>query len=103
DSLVPLVQGDAAGPRRYLPFAVRFHLHPDANASLARDRKSVLIRGPSNVGWWLRNDAADVEIAASAHFDHGHARKAGQIVLKSQVRPEVGAKIRWKLVRAEGH
>jgi uncharacterized heparinase superfamily protein len=103
DSLVPLVQGDAAGPRRYLPFSVRFHLHPDANASLARDRKSVLIRGPSNVGWWLRNDALDVEIAASAHFDHGHARKAGQIVLKSRVRPEVGAKIRWKLVRAEGH
>jgi uncharacterized heparinase superfamily protein len=38
----------------------------------------------------------------SAHFDHGHARKAGAIVLKSQVRPEKGAKIRWKLTRAEG-
>lgn len=102
DSLIPLVPGDALGPRRYLPFAARFHLHPDARASIARDGKSVLIRGPSNVGWWLRNDAVDVEIAASAHFDHGQARKAGQIVLKSQVRPEVGAKIRWKLTRAEG-
>ncbi|MBU4434669.1 MAG: heparinase II/III family protein [Alphaproteobacteria bacterium] len=102
DSLLPLIPGDPAGPRRYLPFAVRFHLHPDARASIARDGKSVLIRGPSNVGWWLRNDAVDVEIAASAHFDHGQARKAGQIVLKSQVRPEIGAKIRWKLTRAEG-
>ncbi|ALL14860.1 heparinase II/III family protein [Caulobacter henricii] len=102
DSLIPIAPGDAAGPRRYLPFAARFHLHPDARASIARDGKSVLIRGPSNVGWWLRNDAVDVEIAASAHFDHGQARKAGQIVLKSQVRPEVGAKIRWKLTRAEG-
>lgn len=102
DSLIPLTPGDPAGPRRYLPFAVRFHLHPDARASIARDGKSVLIRGPSNIGWWLRNDAVDVDIAASAHFDHGHARKAGQIVLKSQVRPEVGAKIRWKLTRAEG-
>ena len=73
-----------------------------ARASIARDGKSVLIRGPSNIGWWLRNDAVDVEIAPSAHFDHGLARKAGQIVLKSQVRPEVGAKIRWKLTRAEG-
>jgi uncharacterized heparinase superfamily protein len=89
-------------PRRYLPFAVRFHLHPEARASIARDGKSVLIRGPSNIGWWLRNDAVDVEIAPTAHFDHGLARKAGQIVLKSQVRPEVGAKIRWKLTRAEG-
>lgn len=104
DSLTPLNADPAAadGPRRYLPFAVRFHLHPEARASIARDGKSVLIRGPNNIGWWLRNDAVDVEIAPSAHFDHGLARKAGQIVLKSQVRPEVGAKIRWKLTRAEG-
>ena len=104
DSLSPLALDPKAaeGPRRYLPFAVRFHLHPEARASIARDGKSVLIRGPSNIGWWLRNDAVDVEIAPSAHFDHGLARKAGQIVLKSQVRPEVGAKIRWKLTRAEG-
>ena len=80
-----------------------FHLHPDARASLARDGKSVLIKGPSNVGWWLRNDAVDVNIAPSAHFDHGHARRAGAIVLKSQVRPEKGAKIRWKLARAADH
>lgn len=104
DALTPFAAapGAADGPRRYLPFAVRFHLHPEARASIARDGKSVLIRGPSNIGWWLRNDAVDVEIAPSAHFDHGLARKAGQIVLKSQVRPEVGAKIRWKLTRAEG-
>lgn len=103
DSLIPLAaEPDASGPRRYLPFAVRFHLHPEARASIARDGKSVLIRGPNNIGWWLRNDAVDVEIAPSAHFDHGLARKAGQVVLKSQVRPEVGAKIRWKLTRAEG-
>ncbi len=104
DSLSPIALDPTAadGPRRYLPFAVRFHLHPEARASIARDGKSVLIRGPNNIGWWLRNDAVDVEIAPSAHFDHGLARKAGQIVLKSQVRPEVGAKIRWKLTRAEG-
>ena len=104
DSLTPLAAAPdaASGPRRYLPFAVRFHLHPEARASIARDGKSVLIRGPSNIGWWLRNDAVDVAIAPSAHFDHGLARKAGQVVLKSQVRPEVGAKIRWKLTRAEG-
>jgi uncharacterized heparinase superfamily protein len=103
DSLIPIVAGGEDGPRRYLPFMVSFHLHPDARASLARDGKSVLIKGPSNVGWWLRNDAVDVAIAPSAHFDHGHARRAGTIVLKSQVRPEKGAKIRWKLARATDH
>ncbi|WP_156400316.1 heparinase II/III family protein [Caulobacter sp. Root655] len=103
DSLIPIVAGAEDGPRRYLPFMVSFHLHPDARASLARDGRSVLIKGPSNVGWWLRNDAVDVAIAPSAHFDHGHARRAGTIVLKSQVRPEKGAKIRWKLARATDH
>ncbi|CAN5188970.1 heparinase II/III family protein [soil metagenome] len=103
DSLLPLVAGGEDGPRRYLPFMISFHLHPDARASLARDGKSVLIKGPSNIGWWLRNDAVDVAITPSAHFDHGHARRAGTIVLKSQVRPEKGAKIRWKLARATDH
>lgn len=103
DSLLPIVSGGEDGPRRYLPFMISFHLHPDARASLARDGKSVLIKGQSNVGWWLRNDAVDVAIAPSAHFDHGHARRAGTIVLKSQVRPEKGAKIRWKLARAADH
>ena len=103
DSLIPIGEARDDGPRRYLPFMVSFHLHPDARASLARDGKSVLIKGPSNVGWWLRNDAVDVAIAPSAHFDHGHARRAGTIVLRSQVRPEKGAKIRWKLARAADH
>ncbi|WP_082560745.1 heparinase II/III family protein [Caulobacter sp. Root487D2Y] len=103
DSLIPIGSANPDGPRRYLPFSVTFHLHPDARASLARDGKSVLIKGPSNVGWWLRNDAVDVAITPSAHFDHGQSRPAGAILLKSQVRPEKGAKIRWKLARAADH
>ena len=103
DSLIPLAVATNDGPRRYLPFMISFHLHPDARASLARDGKSVLIKGPSNIGWWLRNDAVDVAITPSTHFEHGHARRAGAIVLKSQVRPEKGAKIRWKLARAADH
>lgn len=91
-----------AAPRRYMPFTVRFHLHPDCRASLARDHKSVLLRGPSDQGWWLRNDAAEVSLEASAHFDaDGTARRAQQVVLKGQVRLDKGGRIRWKLSRAE--
>lgn len=103
DSLIPMAESKSDVPRRYHPFKISFHLHPDARASLARDGKSVLIKGPSNIGWWLRNDAPDVSIQAAPHFDHGHARQAGVIVLKSQVRVEKGAKIRWKLARAADH
>ena len=94
-----VVEGD--GPRRYVPFAVRFHLHPDTRASVARDRKSVLLQGPSNIGWWLRNDAVEVSIEASAHVQGGRLRRTSQIVLRGQVRPEKGGRVRWKLSRAE--
>ncbi len=106
DSFTPqAVKDDAksrAAPRRYMPFTVRFHLHPDCRASIARDNKSVLLRGPSNQGWWLRNDAAEVSLEASAHFQDGLALRTQQIVLKGQVRLDKGGRIRWKLSRAEG-
>lgn len=89
-------------PRRYLPFTVRFHLHPDARASLARDGKSVLLKGPSNQGWWLRNDALEVSVEPSAHFEKGRARRSSQVVLTGQCRLDSGGRIRWKLSRAEG-
>jgi uncharacterized heparinase superfamily protein len=90
------------GPKRYFPFAVRFHLHPDARASLARDNKSVLIKGSAGVGWWLRNDAPEVSVEPSVHFDGGEARRSSQIVLRGQARPDKGGRIRWKLALAEG-
>jgi uncharacterized heparinase superfamily protein len=93
-------EGD--GPRRYVPFAVRFHLHPDTRASVARDKKSVLLQGPSNVGWWLRNDAVEVSIEVSTHVQGGKLRRTSQIVLRGQVRPDKGGRVRWKLSRAEG-
>ncbi len=91
-----------AGPGRYLPFTVRFHLHPDARASLARDNKSVLLKGPAGVGWWLRNDAPEVAVEPSAHFVGGELRRSSQIVLRGQARPDKGGRLRWKLALAEG-
>lgn len=103
DAFRPEVEGPPEdGPRRYLPFHVRFHLHPDARASLARDGKSVLLKGPSDQGWWLRNDAIEVAVEPSAHFEHGRPRRSTQVVLTGQVRLDVGGRIRWKLSRAEG-
>ena len=91
-----------AGRPRYLPFSVRFHLHPDARASLARDQKSVLIRGPSNQGWWLRSDAPEVSIEPSAHFEDGKTRRSSQVVLRARARSDSGGRVRWKLAVADG-
>ncbi len=80
-----------------LPIALHFHLHPDVRASLARDQRSVLLRGPSNVGWWLRNDAGEVTVEASVSFLNGAPRRTTQIVLRGRLRADRGGRVRWKL------
>ncbi|MEW6018070.1 MAG: heparinase II/III family protein [Pseudomonadota bacterium] len=88
--------------RRFIPFVARFHVHPEARASLARDGKSVLIKPEGeDTGWWLRNDAMEVAIESSVVFQDGQARRTSQIVLRGQVRQESGARLRWKLAAAE--
>jgi uncharacterized heparinase superfamily protein len=102
DRFLPPHMGVDDNKRRFTPFTVRFHLHPDTRASVARDNKSVLLQGPSNIGWWLRNDAVDVSIAHSANVEDGRLRRTSQIVLRGQARPDKGGRLRWKLTRAEG-
>lgn len=97
DRFVPLT----AGANRNLPFTVRFQLHPDARATLARDSRSILIQGPTAGGWWLRNDAREVSIEAAVHMLDGRARRTAQVVLRSQIQGDRGGRIRWKLARVE--
>jgi uncharacterized heparinase superfamily protein len=104
-------QGELRGEDRFVPAAaaidrmtpvdIRFHLHPDAKASIARDQRSVLIRGASNVGWWLRNDAAEVLIEPSVHFVDGRPRNCSQVVLRGRLRADRGGRVRWKLALVE--
>jgi uncharacterized heparinase superfamily protein len=84
-------------PRRAPSYAVRFHLPPEVQVSLARDKRSVLLRGPSNRGWWFRNDAPDVLLETSTHFEDHLAHRGAQIVLKGPINAVGGARVRWKL------
>ena len=102
DAFQPVVDKPLDGPRHYYPFTVRFHLHPDARASLARDYKSVLLKGPSEQGWWLRNDAIEVSVEPSLHIENGVQRRTVQVVLRGQASADKGGRVRWKLSRAEG-
>ncbi|ESQ75783.1 heparinase II/III family protein [Asticcacaulis sp. AC402] len=83
-------------------FTVRFLLHPEVQASLARDRKSVLLRGPGGRGWWLRHDARDVTLETGWVFERGAARKSVLIALRGTARLETSTRVRWKLSPAEG-
>jgi uncharacterized heparinase superfamily protein len=79
------------------PYAVRFQLEPGVQASLARDRRSILLRGHSGRGWWFRTDGPDVAIEPSVHVDDGLTRRSLQIVVRGSARTDSESKIRWKL------
>lgn len=99
--IAPAEEGSEAS-RRFIPFLVRFHLHPEVRASVALDRKSVLLRPPGDeTGWWLRNDALEVVIEPSVFWQDGQPRRSNQVVLRGQARQSAGARIRWKLAAAE--
>jgi uncharacterized heparinase superfamily protein len=84
------------------PYAVRFHLHPQVQVSLARDGRSVLLRGPSGRGWWFRSDAAEVAIEPGGWFENGAFRRASQIALRGVARTDAPTKVRWKIAPAGG-
>ncbi len=84
------------------PYALRFHLEPGVGASLARDRRSILLRGHSGRGWWFRTDGPDVAIEPSVHIDEGLTRRSLQIVVRGSVRTDAESRIRWKLSPAGG-
>ena len=103
DRLSPLQQ---RGPRntdgrRFVAVTVRFHLHPEVSALVARDKTSVLLKADGQTrGWWLRSDAAEVTLEPSTHYQSGQARRSQQIVLRGQARLDAGARLRWKLSAA---
>lgn len=82
-------------------YELRFHLHPEVQASLARDKKSILLRGPGGRGWWLRHDAREVAIDRANIFDKGELRKSSVIILRGICVCLEQNRIRWKLSPAE--
>ena len=84
-------------PARVIAFAACFQLPPGAGATLARDGKSVLLKGVADEAWWLRNDAHEARIEAAAHFRDGRRLTARRIVLAGHLRTDKGGRIRWKL------
>ena len=101
DRLTVAAARRGADGRRFIPFAVRFHLAPKVSALIARDRKGVLIKAEGEeTAWRLRTDALEVAIEPSAQYADSAARLGEQIVLRGQARLDAGGRIRWKLTAA---
>lgn len=107
DTLVrPLADGRSTKPEA-IPFAVRFHLHP--NVTVERGPSGALAVRTAQTGqlWRLRTDAAIVDLEPSIYLaDPGGPLKARQIVLKSMADPNGAGdgapnRIRWAFTRFE--
>jgi uncharacterized heparinase superfamily protein len=79
-------------------FAVRFHLHPSVQASLAEDGVAALLRLPSGLCWRLRAAGAEMGLGESIYLGSGEARKTQQVVL-SGTAAAGGTTVRWALRR----
>jgi uncharacterized heparinase superfamily protein len=79
-------------------FAIRFHLHPQVQASLIQDGGAALLRLPSGTGWRLRALGAVMSLAESIYLGGGDVRKSQQVVLDGHV-GSTGATVKWALRR----
>ncbi len=82
-----------------LTFAVRFHLHPDVRASLARDGGRVILLLPNGDGWQFRATGGAITLESSAYLGAGDGfRRSEQIVIASLVRTEEPS-VKWAIKR----
>ena len=90
DRVIPVgtEAGRQRGRVRPLPFAVRFHVHPDVRLSLAQGGISVILKLPNGEGWRFRCGGA-LAIEESIYLGSGSARRAEQLVVSGELRGEV--------------
>ena len=85
-----------------VPFDIRFHLHPDADAELDMGGAAVSIALKSGELWVFRHDAvAQVALEPSVFLEKGRLKpRATKQVVLSGVAMEYATRIRWSLSKA---
>jgi uncharacterized heparinase superfamily protein len=80
-------------------FAVRFHLHPEVQASLVQDGASVLLRTPSGAGWQLRASGGSLDLNESIYAGRaGERRRCEQAVVTGPIGPD-DTIVKWAIRR----
>jgi uncharacterized heparinase superfamily protein len=89
-----------AGGRR---FAIRFHLHPAAQASMLGSGATVLIKAGSGHGWQFRASGGSVAVEESVYFGRAREqRRCQQIVVESMLTAGEPALVKWAFSRVGG-
>lgn len=72
---------------RGVPFAARFHIHPDIRCSIAQGG-DVLLKLPNGEGWRFHSSIGPVGIEESIYMGGEAVRRSDQIVLQGTVRDQ---------------
>lgn len=86
-----------------IPYHIRFHLHPDVDATLDLNGAAVSMALRSGEIWIFRHDGvATLSLDASVYLQQGrlHPRATKQIVLSGRSR-ENATRVRWTLAKAQ--
>lgn len=81
------------------PFTLRFHLHPDVQASVQQDGAAVLLRLKSGTFWRLRADGARLNLEETIYLGGADPRRGEQIVLTGFA--DGPQHIKWALSKVE--
>lgn len=84
-----------------IPFAVRFHVHPDVRLSLAKAMGSVILKLPGGGGWRFRCNGGTLSIEESIYWGEGFPRRAEQLAIESTFN-ESQAEIAWVFEELNG-
>jgi len=91
DRLVP--KGNVRRPREGVPFAARFHIHPDIRVSPSQGG-GIILKLPNGEGWRFRAGGGEIAIEESVYLGSAQVRKCEQIVLSGVVMQEA-VEIGW--------
>ena len=81
------------------PITLRFHLHPQVQASLVREGKEVLLRLGNGEGWLFKAMGGRISLEESVYMGRpGEMRRTEQIVVSAELDRD-GATLPWRFAR----
>lgn len=88
---------------RGVPFTVRFHLHPDSDATLDMGGTAISVALKSGEIWVFRHDGrAKLSLEPSVYLEKGRLRpRATKQIVLSAIAAEIETRIGWTLAKAQ--
>ncbi|WP_435256800.1 heparinase II/III family protein [Thioclava sp. FR2] len=86
-----------------VPFTIRFHLHPDADATLDMGGNAISVALKSGEIWVFRHDGrAKLSLEPSVYLERGRLRpRATKQIILSGLAAEIETRIGWTLAKAQ--